>query len=117
MEIELLLNPELVQLLPNWDELNAQWVSKKYFTVGGGGLFCGPFFARALFLHDFRRFLGAKKGHSRISEEKMTKISDFVFFIWVIFRQKRELFAYFSFYFQIFYVFNKRNLTYFIGNQ
>ena len=35
MEIELLLNPELVQLLPNWDELNAQWVSKKYFTVGG----------------------------------------------------------------------------------
>ena len=102
MEIELLLNPELVQLLPNWDELNAQWVSKKYFTVGGP--FLRPlFFARALFLHDFRRFLGAKKGHSRISEEKMTKISDFVFFIWVIFLQKREIFAYFCLYFQICY--------------
>ena len=45
MEIELLLNPELVSLLPTWDELNAQWVSKKYFTVGGGP------FLRPLFLH------------------------------------------------------------------
>ena len=44
--------------------------------------------------------------------KKMTKISDFVFFIWVIFLQKREIFAYFWLYFQIFYVFNpwgKRN--------
>ena len=49
------------------------------------------------FLHDFRPFLGARKGQSRISEEKMTKISDFVFFIWVIFLQKREIFAIFLF--------------------
>ena len=47
---------------------------------------------------------GAKKRHSWISDEKMTKISDFVFFIWVIFLQKREVFAYFCLYFPLFYV-------------
>ena len=35
------------------------------------------------FLHDFWSSEKAKKGHSRISEEKMKKISDYVFFIWI----------------------------------
>ena len=55
-------------------------------------------------MHGFCSSEKAKKGHSRISEGKMTKISDFVFFIWVIFLQKREIFAYFCLYLQIFYV-------------
>ena len=38
----------------------------------------GPFFAR-FFLRKSKQ-----KEHSRIKEEKMTKISDFVFFIWII---------------------------------
>ena len=86
-----------------------------YYNYSGGpvpGPFLQPFLQELFFLHDFRRFLGEKKGHSRVSEEKMTKISDFVFFMWVIFLQKREIFAYFCLYFQIFYVFNpwgKRN--------
>ena len=109
MEIELLLNPELVQLLPNWDELNAQWESKKYLTVGGP--FLQPlFFARALFLHDFRRFLGAKKGHSRISEEKMTKISDFVFLFGSFFYKREKYLLIFVCTFK-FSVFNKLNPT------
>ena len=57
-----------------------------------------------LFLVIFSSSENAKKGHSRISEGKMTKISDFVFFIRVIFLQNREISAYFCLYFQIFYV-------------
>ena len=53
-----------------------------------------PFFAGVFFAR-FSAFLGAKKGHSPISEENMTKIFDLVFFIWVIFTQKREIFAFF----------------------
>ena len=54
------------------------------------------FFWKSPFLHGFCSSEKAKKGHSRISEEKtITKISDFVLFIWVIFLQKREIFAYF----------------------
>ena len=68
------------------------------------GPFFHPFFAGALFCTVFAPPKKLKKGHSRISEEKMTKISDFVFFIWVIFLQKREIFAYFCLFFQIFYV-------------
>ena len=50
MELELFLSQELVQLLPDWDELNAQWVSNKIFYSGG------PFFAR------FSAFFRCKKG-------------------------------------------------------
>ena len=58
----------------------------------------GSFFAPFLpgrFFHDFRPSEKTKKGHTRISEEKMTKISGYVFFIWFIFLEKREMFAYF----------------------
>ena len=56
-------------------------------------LFCtpflqGPFFAPFLLLRK------SKKGHSRISEGKLTKISDNIFFIWVTFLQSREIFAF-----------------------
>ena len=67
-----------------------------------GGPFSTPFFAGALFC-TFLVLPKPKKIHSRISE-KMTKSSDYVFFIWVIFLLKREIFAYFCLYFQIFYV-------------
>ena len=53
-------------------------------------LFFAVFFARFLVLSNSK-----KKGHSQVSEEKMTKISDY--FFWVIFLQKREIFAYFLF--------------------
>ena len=44
----------------------------------------------------------------------MTKTSDYVFLFQVIFQQKRDIFAYFCLYSQIFYdiVFNKQNPTY-----
>ena len=64
----------------------------------------GSFFCGGPFLRGFWSSKMQKKGHSRISEEKMTKISDFVCFIRVIFLQKREIFAYFCLYFQIFYI-------------
>ena len=58
-----------------------------------------PIFCRSPFLHGFwSSKKKQKRGHSRISEEKKTKISDYVFFIWVIFLQRREIFAYFCLY-------------------
>ena len=45
-----------------------------------------------------------KKGALTDFWRKIDETLDFVFFIWVIFLQKREIFAYFCLYFQIFYV-------------
>ena len=48
----------------------------------GGGTVEGPFlypFFQGPFLHGFCSSIKAKKGHSRISEGKFTKISDYVF--------------------------------------
>ena len=45
----------------------------------------GPFFAPIFLMRQ-------KKRHSRIPEEKMTKISNYVCFIWVIFIQREEYF-------------------------
>ena len=64
----------------------------------------GPLFCTVLLVRKSK-----KKGHSRIPEEKMTKISDYVFVISIIFQQERERLPYYCLYFQIFYVFDKQN--------
>ena len=72
------------------------------------GPFLAPIFCRAPFCTVSAPPNKQKKGRLR----KVTKISDYVFFILVIFLQKTEIFAYFCFFFQIFYVFDKQNSTY-----
>ena len=63
-----------------------------------------PFFAGTPFLHGFSRPKKLKKGPSRISEQKMTEISNYVFFIWVILyrREKYLLIFDYSFKFSMF---------------
>ena len=59
-----------------------------------GGPFCDPFCGGP-----FCAVFDPPKMQKRTLKDfrkKMTKISDFVFFIWVIFLQKREIFAYFG---------------------
>ena len=91
--------------------------SKTCLFIAYGRALFEPLFCRGPFLHCFCPSEKAKSAHSRISAEKMKKISDYVFFILVIFLQRRETFAYFCLYFQIFYVFNKLNPTYQQFNQ
>ena len=82
-------------------------------TVGASfsPLFAGPF------LHDFGSSDKEKKGHSRISEEKITKISDFVFLFGSFF-YKREIVAYFCLYFKfaMFFIRKTLHIINFIGN-
>ena len=52
-----------------------------------------PFFLQGSFCTVFAPLKKAKKSKSRISEEILVKISDYDFFIWVIFLPRREIFA------------------------
>ena len=67
----------------------------QYFSfIYNGGLFCTPFL-RGPFCTVFGPPKSKKKRIITDSRKKMTKISDYVFFIVVIFLQKREIFAFF----------------------
>ena len=86
--------------------------SRGLFVYSGWPILA-PFFDKDPFLHGFCSFEKTKNVFfSRISEEKTMKISDYDFFILVIFLQKREIFSLSlcTFYFSM--IFYKQKPTY-----
>ena len=99
------MHPYLLQAalsLPGFESqrmARIDFLKKFVYTVGGPFLrpfLHGSFFARFLLLRKCKK--GTPTNFRRKNDE------NFGFFIWVIFLQKREIFAYFCLYFQIFYV-------------
>ena len=75
------------------------------------GPFLHLFFCRDPFCSILLLFK-SKKGSFTDFRRKIDKKYRIYFFIWVIFRPKGEIFAYFCLYIQIYYVFNKKNPSY-----
>ena len=71
--------------------------------------FCS-FFAETLSFTRVLLVAESKKGRSRILEEKMTKISDYVYFIWVIFQKIQKYLL--SLVLSNFVCFNEKNPIY-----